>query len=231
MKKTFTILELLIVITLISLLTVAILTLFNPLKQIQKANDSKRKSELATLKKSFEDFYNDKNRFPRGAEICYDSPTTPRTDTYNQTACSCHICGLNSHSPNFSPYLEKLPCDPSYPKKDYLYDFDCSSPNPQWFRIYTNLDQSTSVDNDQATIEVGCYYESCGPDLYGYDYGITSNTDLEKSQKFAYCAISGCNACGDYQSCDNLPIDKFCQGIKRIMPADNCGRENCPCQP
>ncbi|MCX7881003.1 MAG: GxxExxY protein [Patescibacteria group bacterium] len=230
----FTLMELLLVVALIALLFISALIILNPLKQIQKAHDAKRKNEFNTLKKVLEDWYNDKNRYPLGSEICYDHPTSPRIDSYNLTACSCHICGSNSISPSFSPYLSRLPCDPASPKKDYLYEYDCSSEKPKWYRIYVNLDYSDYTNNDPGTVEVGCYSESCGPyPNYGYDYGVASNTDLEKSNSFAYCAESGCNACesGSYEECFNISIDFFCQRIRRIFPANYCSKQNCPCQP
>ena len=219
----FTLMELLIVITLIVLIATAFLVLFNPKRQIEKAWDGKRKHELSQLKKALEDWYNDKNCYPKPSEICFDSPSLNNT---------CHICGRQETSPSFTPYLSSLPCDPQSPKKDYLYQVDNLN-CPSWYRIYADLSLSDYLNNDPATEELGCYSQSCGPpNKCNYDYGITSsNVDLEKCNNFAYCALSGCNACGTYEQCLNIDISYFCQRIKRIIPAENCGRQNCPCQP
>jgi len=214
--------EILIVITIIVLLAVVGLVILNPWTQIAKGQDARRKTELTQLNKIFEDFYNDKNCYPKPDEVCYNSlsPTT------------CNICGNQSPIRDFSPYLSRLPCDPRQPTKKYLYQVDSVS-CPTWYRIYADLSLSDYVNNDPSTEEVGCYGQSCGPaPNYGYDYGVSSpNIDLEKAVSFAYCATSGCNACGSYQDCLNKDISFFCQETRRIMSAAYCGIQNCPCQP
>jgi type II secretory pathway pseudopilin PulG len=218
--------EFLIVIALIALLATALLILFNPKKQIEKAWDAKRKNQLSELKKVLEDWYNDKNCYPKPSEICFDSPTANNT---------CHICGNQSTSPSFSPYLSSLPCDPQSPKKDYLYQVD-NLTCPNWYRVYADLSLSDYLNNDPATEEVGCYNQSCGPSPnYNYDYGISSpNIDLERSVNFSYCARTGCNICGSYQNCLNIwqtNPNLFCHQKKIIAPASYCGKQSCPCQP
>jgi len=227
----FTLIELLTVISLVIIIAVVALVLFNPMQQIGKGYDAKRKHDLVELRKAFEDYYNDKGCYPLSNEVCYPNSQpgyNPNVDT------KCYICG-NESSPanfvNFSPYLSRLPCDPRQPAKKYLYQVDNIS-CPTWYRTYADLSVSDYVNNDPATEEVGCYSQSCGlsPD-YGYDYGVTSgNIDLERSSSFSYCATSGCNACGSYQDCLGKDISFFCQEIIRIMPVTYCGIQNCPCQ-
>jgi len=209
-KKGFTLMEILIVISIVIILAVVALIVLNPLGQINKANDSKRKSELATLSKVLEDWYNDKNCYPKPSEICYDTPV-------NNT---CHVCGNISLSPNFTPYLSSLPCDPQYPTKKFLYQYD-NSDCPLTYWIYTEL----SNKQDPVITELGCQ-NGCGP--YGgcdYNYGVTS-----PNAKPEYCTaaptstpsptptpiIAGpcssfnpiyiisnniCNVCGSYPEC------------------------------
>lgn len=175
MKKGFTFIELIVVMTLVALLAVVGIGFLNPMKQIQRSQDSKRKGELSTLFKTFEDFYNDKNRFPLPADVCFDSASSPRIDTYGKTACYCQICGNKSSSPNFSPYLSPLSCDPQSTQKEYLYDYDCSTASPNWFRIYTKL----SVTDDPEIKRVGCF-AGCGPAPdFAYNYSVFSNTEPE----------------------------------------------------
>jgi|GEM_PF-569418 len=223
----FTLMEILIIVALFALLATIALVLFNPKKQIEKAWDSKRKHELSQLRKVLEDWYNDKNCYPKPNEICYNSVSSNNT---------CYICGNKLTSPSLSPYLSSLPCDPQSPKKDYLYqvdDINC----PKWYRIYTDLSLSDYTNNDPATEEVGCSFQRCGPSQnYVYDYGISSsNIDLERnSSYFEYCAASGCNVCGNYQECLNTwqsRPDLFCNQTRRIMPVNYCKKENCPCHP
>jgi len=181
MKKAFTLMELLIVVSIIALLGAAVLALLNPMFQIKKSWDSKRKGELATLNKVLEDWYNDKQCYPTPSEICYDGPNSP-----------CHICGSKSSSPNFSPYLPQLPCDPQSTTKQYLYQVD-NNTCPSWYRIYTTLSNTA----DPVIVSVGCQF-GCGPAPdFSYNYGVSSpNIGLEGS--LTACLTSG--SCGDYCS-------------------------------
>ena len=134
--KAFTLIELLLVITIITVLATTVMLFLKPFEQIEKSFNIKRKQELSSLQKAFNDYYNDKNFFPNGAEICY-SPITPSGNT-----CSCFICGLESVT-SLPPYINRLPCDPQHGKKDYLYQYDCS--NKQWYKIYTLIETGSSL--------------------------------------------------------------------------------------
>lgn len=206
-----TLLEILIVVSIIIALAIVVLIALNPQGQINKANDGKRKSDMATLRKVLEDWYNDKNCYPIPSQICYDAPS----------GNTCHICGQKTTSPNFSPYLPSLPCDPSDPYHDYLYQFD-NSICPTQYQIYTNL----SNTSDPAIISTGCL-SGCGPGN-SYNYGVSSpNSGLVNpgptptsaptatptpTQSGIYCStqtqvyiLAGgiCNICGDYTQCQN----------------------------
>lgn len=158
--------ELLIVVTLLVILATALLVSLNPFGQINKGRDSKRKSELSSLGKVLEDWYNDKNCYPKAQEICYDT-----ADSNN----SCHICGTEPQSPSFSPYLSRLPCDPLHPAKKYLYQTDGGS-CPGWYIVYTSL----SNNKDPVIAQVGCQ-NGCGPtDNTIFNYFVSSsNITLE----------------------------------------------------
>ena len=193
MSKGFTLIELLIVTTIIIFLAVVGLVVLNPIKQIKKSWDSKRKSDLSTTKKILEAFYNDKGRYPMPAEVCYDP-------AFNLANLTCHICGSSSSSPDFSPYLSELPCDPQSPASEYLYQVDNPS-SPSWFRIYSEL--SLAEDND--IIALGCSF-GCGPG-YIYNYGVSSpNIDLETKPSCStgdyWCLTNiGCKHCGALSDC------------------------------
>jgi len=128
MKKGFTLMEILIVVALIVALATALLITLNPLAQINKGQDSKRKHELTQLNKVFEDFYNDKQCYPKPDEVCYK----------DKTSTVCPICGNDAGSPDFNPYLPQLPCDPRHSQKKYLYQIDDTT-CPTYYRIYTTL--------------------------------------------------------------------------------------------
>lgn len=214
--NSFTLMEILIVISLIILIAIIGLMTLNPKKQIEKSQDAKRKTELAQLQKTLEDWYNDKNCYPKPSQICYDSPV----------GNTCHICGTNPNSPDFSPYLKELPCDPQHPVKKYLYqvdDLDC----PKNYWIYAKF----SNEDDPLIAQSNCS-SGCGPENdCNYNIGFTSpnasvnicqtstpsstpiptNTPYPTQQTNYYCRNYNslyiinntgiCNICGNYQKC------------------------------
>ncbi len=216
-KSGFTLMELLIIIGLISIIAVVALVFLNPLQQINKAKDIQRKRDLDILKKSFEDYYNDKSCYPEPNEVCYNA----KSQYAPSEAITCNICGNNPSSPSFSPYLEKLPCDPDSPKKEYLYQVD-SLICPQWFRVYSELNNKS----DQAINELDCSAESCGPKpFFGYDFGVASpNTDLERATNINCFSNDGqCNTCGSYQQC---LVQPGCQQYKEFYSSYSSCCEN-----
>jgi len=132
-KRAYSLLEILVTISILILLLAALFFIFNPIAQINKANDGKRRTELSTIKKVLEDWYNDKNCYPLPNQICYDAATI-RSDG----SSVCHICGNEPTSPSFTPYLSHLPCDPRQPVAKYLYQVD-NSTCPTLYRVYTSL--------------------------------------------------------------------------------------------
>ena len=71
----FTLIELLIVIAIIGILAAGILTVLNPLTQLQKARDAGRKSDLSQIQRALEIYYNDNNSYP--AALTFGAPWTP----------------------------------------------------------------------------------------------------------------------------------------------------------
>ncbi|MCX7956019.1 MAG: hypothetical protein N2593_02875 [Patescibacteria group bacterium] len=213
-KKFFTLMEILIIISLIILIGIIALIILNPKKQIEKAHDSKRKTELTQLQKTLEDWYNDKNCYPKPEEICYET---------NPIENSCFICGSENNSPNFNPYLKELPCDPQHPSKKYLYEVDdLNCPKKYW--IYAKL--SNSYDR-MLTEENTCSGEGCGAgNDCSYNIAFSSpNTNIKNCETITnnyptptiqnsnlYCSNYNavyiinnniCNICGSYQYCLN----------------------------
>lgn len=84
-QKGFTLLEILIVVAIIVLLSMVVLMSLRG--QTARANDTKRKMDLYTLSKSFEDYYNDNGAFP--VQSVVDN------------------CGGTMES-----YITRIPCDP-----------------------------------------------------------------------------------------------------------------------
>lgn len=136
--KGFTFIEITIVTALITLLSGAFIGSINFTKQIYKSHDAKRKGDLSTLQKAFEEYYSDKGKYPKDIHTCYDDEIIESSPD----VCTCHICGRSQNSSNFSPYLNELPCDPQYPKKNYILHYSCSA--QQWYKICSLLSDSSS---------------------------------------------------------------------------------------
>lgn len=65
-RKGFTLIELLIVIAILGILAVAVLSAINPVEQIRKANDSRRKSNAAELLNALERYFTTYGSYPAG---------------------------------------------------------------------------------------------------------------------------------------------------------------------
>jgi len=64
MLKGFTLVELLIVIALIAILSVAVLATINPIEQSNKARDAKFKNDAAEVMNAYERYYASQNKYP-----------------------------------------------------------------------------------------------------------------------------------------------------------------------
>lgn len=194
-QEGLTLTEILIMFTIVALFLITAYFVF--FKQIFKALDGKRKADLHTLTNILEDFYNDTGCYPRPTEICYDAA--------DDTTIPCHICGDEANPlPGFD-----LPCNPEHPKKKYLYDVE-NSDCPQWYRIYTELDNPESSGP--------CPYGSCGPDgEVGYDYGISSpNVNLERSSTlwgYEGGSYNACQECGTVEMCEQGNYEGIYSGM------------------
>lgn len=97
----FTLVELLVVVGLIGILTAAILTAFNPVTQIKKGRDTRRKSDLRQVQSALEFYRSDRAGYPLTAAF----PACGQPFTYGT-----------------STYMQKIPCDPS--GGSYTYSSD-----------------------------------------------------------------------------------------------------------
>lgn len=189
----FSLVEILITVLIISILVIATILLLDPRTMINKGIDTRRKTELSTLKKKLEEYYTDKGCYPAPSEVCYSAGQ-------DLTKTSCTICGTQESSPLLSPYFEdKLPCDPTHPNNVYLYSVN-SITCPKSFVVYSKLD----VPQDQDSINLGCGESGCGPSsTFGYDYGVSSPNTAPRKVSFFVCFTQGgtCDACGVYEDC------------------------------
>lgn len=148
-QKGFTLIELLIVIGLIAVLTGAVLTIFNPLAQIQKSQDTKRKSDLALIQKGLELYYQDSGRYPPST-LDYKISVNGTTINWDST---------------WSPYMAKLPGDPAPPNRYVYYVSDAGG---QTYYLYANLakgatdKQACNNGNACTTVVSGPGANACG---------------------------------------------------------------------
>lgn len=127
-KRSFTLVEILIVMAIVViLLTTAVATL-NPKAMIVRAHDSRRKRDLARIKVAFEDYFNDKG--------CY-----PTQNMVNELMDNNHC-----FSSVFSPWMKKWLCDPSGQPYYIFVDSEENPTCPKWFEILTNLGNKTDID-------------------------------------------------------------------------------------
>lgn len=139
----------LVVIAVIGILATGIVAAINPMAQIQKANDAKRKSDLNQIQKALETYYNDYGYYPAsstdykitypsgGAAVDWDSKTWP--------------------------YMGAVPKDPSSSSRNYAY---CSTGGQSYY-LYASMNGS---GNSPAM--AGCPVAACATNC---NYGVSSS--------------------------------------------------------
>lgn len=123
----FTLVEIMIVVSLIVIIAIALLGGINPLQQFFRGYDTVRKSDLAKLKSAFENYYNDHNCYPDQSILAQ--------------------CGSNA----LDPYLDRIPCDPNTKQAYEIYLLPADSSCPQKFAIYANLSSTVDIRGDLIT--------------------------------------------------------------------------------
>lgn len=97
--KGFTLVELLIVIALIAILSVAILATLNPIEQINKARDSRVQNDASEVLSAYERYFAAKGQYPWVAYTGANAFTSAasvvlRSDTYGFGVCHGNAAGL-----------------------------------------------------------------------------------------------------------------------------------------
>jgi prepilin-type N-terminal cleavage/methylation domain-containing protein len=128
-NRGFTLIELIIVIGILGILAVAALAVLNPLAQFQKANDTRRKSDLAQIQRALETYYQDHNAYPVVTGTPYQIPTV-------------------AWGSSWAPYINTLPKDPNFPSRSYVY----YSFSGQSYYLYASLERGS---NDPAACNKG----------------------------------------------------------------------------
>lgn len=90
MNKGFTLVELLVVIVIVGIIGTASITAVNPLSQLKKSRDSKRKADIGQMQAAFELYRSDQGSYP----------------TLPLPGCSASLVVSGT------TYLKSMPCDP-----------------------------------------------------------------------------------------------------------------------
>lgn len=124
-NKGFTLVEVLIVVTIIVILAIAILIGINPMAQIFKGYDSRRKDDLQKIKIALENYYSDHDCYPNfnltGARDAKGNPS--------------YVCNTDF----LKPYLDKMPCDPNLKTPYTLSIVPPTSTCPQSYAVYAQI--------------------------------------------------------------------------------------------
>lgn len=156
-KFGFTLVELLIVISLVGTLAAGVAVVLNPTAQLNKANDAKRKSDLKQIQNALEIYYNDNRSYPANSAS-------------NRIMSGA---GQVNWGQSWAPYISSLPQDPNSAKR-YIY----VSTGQSYF-LYANLDQGGSDPQACFTNGSACtnaLANSVGNKCGGAcNYGVTSS--------------------------------------------------------
>ena len=110
-NRGFSLIELLIVVTIVGMLSLLALYAFH--LQVLKGRDAKRKTDLAKLQTTLEDYLNDNDCYPASLECNQD----------------------------FLPYLSSVPCDPVNSRANiYYYSVSQGGTCKRWYKIFTTLE-------------------------------------------------------------------------------------------
>ncbi len=112
----FTMVELTVIMAVLGVLITGVIVIINPLAQIEKAQDARRKSDLNQIQRALDLYYEDNGGYPpAGAGF-----------TINNV----------SWGSSWTPYMGTLPKDPTSPTKTYIYN---ASADGQAYWLYANV--------------------------------------------------------------------------------------------
>lgn len=184
MKKGFTLVELLISISLISILTTV--SVIGYRGQILKANDGKKKTDLYKFQVALEDYYNDNNCYPEKEALA--------------------SCGSNPGT--LAGYLSSLPCQPG--GDPYEYEPEAGT-CPQYFRFFADLQNTADLAVVGSGCSAGCLAENNQTYNFGVS---SSNVNLAETvsasppavvcDNYFGCVSGGCKALDGPEMCPNV---------------------------
>lgn len=155
-KKGFTLVELLIVMTILAILVVSMVAAINPAALANKGQDAEMKKDLLRIRVAFEEYYSDNGCFPTQAKV----------DEL--------MLKENCNKPIFSPWLPSWFCGPGDDPYKIAVD---QSVCPKWYKVLANL-----RNKKDDVIPIG-WYDGVKTITGGYtnsdaNYGISSQNIL-----------------------------------------------------
>ena len=214
----FTLVELLIVMTIVAILAMAMTGNLDPIALINRGGDVRRKKDIRRIKIAMEEYMGDKGVLPNRDLV----------DQLNDEG----TCG----SDVFSPWLPNWPCDPS--GGTYKVAIDNEEDPPAWFKVLTKLRN----DNDNDIPEWWGNYE---PETYvvrgGYsnteiNFGVSSSNIVWYDRAgLEDCILVGLGQCyerqpGDENSCQGANGGLWCDGDNCFLNTDctdECRASHC----
>lgn len=160
--KGFTLIELVVSIGILAILAGLALAILNPFEQFKKAQDARRKSDLAQVQKALEQYYQDTGHYPSSSGA-YQIVGQGGTIIWGQS---------------WAPYLDVVPTDPES-KKTYAYYAPTSPAGLQTYYLYASLDRAKDIqacNSGAACISItsnSISTAACGSG-YTCNYGVTS---------------------------------------------------------
>lgn len=152
LKRGFTLIELMVVLTIIAALVAFTLTAFEATKKTSR--DGRRKADLEQIRSALEMYRADKGYYPGGGGWC------------SQISYPSDPAIRNALVPN---YMGSIPQDPLYANtyQDYFYRQPCCPPIIGKYELYAELETSDdNIFDDSGCVHIG------GSNLY--DYKVTN---------------------------------------------------------
>ena len=163
----FTLVELIVVIAIVGIMSGMAITVLNPIAQLQKSADAKRKSDLSQISKALEAYYSDHGKYP-STNGSYELVVLP--------AGSNDPIALSWGSA-WEPYMDVLPKDAVVSQKYIYYTPTTGSGAFQSYYLYASLERGI-LDPQACTGAAGCPNVpsgvTCGTATDLCNYGVTS---------------------------------------------------------